>query len=344
MILNVATYKAHPDVLVFASGNGLKNKQLFVNSKDIGVAGVAGYFYLNNQVIFNKWGVNDSFVYKCSDGSIELLTGGRVQNVIARYAIFLDVMSDVFLYRDYSFLDLFTSKYNFKIIGKDYGFDYDDYHVIKVGFEGNVFWQFTISSLGVSSYEPNKPDSIDNIICVANGSLWFYTHSGRLVALDVETGKVVRKISGNLKDKADEYDKITGLGNCFFRESDETIIGISGCNFQVVNTKNFKVNSYNFFESDHSGIGKYENIYSPLLQGDYFTFLAEKREDHGGIRHVGIFDYNAKKLVWEYEVITQEDCKETKSQLIAPEQLYMCSDKLYIKDFNSKLHIFQRER
>ena len=80
-----------------------------------------------------------------------------------------------------------------------------------------------------------------------------------------------------------------------------------------------------------------------MLQGDYFTFLGKKEEDYGGIRRVGIFDYKARKLVWEYEVISEEEFDDTRNHLVPSKPLYMSGDKLYIKDIKDNLHIFERE-
>ena len=57
------------------------------------------------------------------------------------------------------------------------------------------------------------------------------------------------------------------------------------------------IEQYNFQESDPEGIGAYRSIRSPLLQGDYFTFLGEKEGEYSGLRRVGIFDLKARKLV-----------------------------------------------
>ena len=103
------------------------------------------------------------------------------------------------------------------------------------------------------------------------------------------------------------------------------------------------IERYDFLETDPTGIGTYRSIYSPMLQGDYFTFLGIKEEDFGHIRRIGIFDYKARKLVWEYEVISEEEFDETRNQLVPPQPLYMSGDKLYIKDIKDNLHIFERE-
>ena len=100
---------------------------------------------------------------------------------------------------------------------------------------------------------------------------------------------------------------------------------------------------YNFREEDPEGMGQYESVYKPLLQGDYFTFIGSKHKEYGGIGWIGIFDYKARKLVWEYELLPFEERKATRNRLVAPQPLYMSGNKLYIKDIKDNLYIFERE-
>ena len=214
----------------------------------------------------------------------------------------------------------------------------------RINIQAETLWQFPLSSLGGTEYEPGKTDKIDKILGIAHGNIWFYTDFGRLVALDLETGDVVKKISGNPSDKNSTYEMTLGLGDCYFRSSDKNIVSVNAFDFQIIDTEQLAVTEqYDFREADPSGIGTYRSVYSPMLQGDYFTFLGKKEEDYGGIRRVGIFDYKARKLVWEYEVISEEEYDETRNQLVPPQPLYMSGDKLYIKDIKDNLHIFERK-
>ena len=91
-------------------------------------------------------------------------------------------------------------------------------------------------------------------------------------------------------------------------------------------------------------MGTYRRVFSPLLQGDYFTFWGEIEEDFGSnMRRIGIFDYKARKLVWEYELISVDEYEQTRNHLVPSDPLYMIGNKLYIKDFKHTLHIFERE-
>ena len=209
-----------------------------------------------------------------------------------------------------------------------------------------VLWSFPFVDLGEDNiYTPGEVDSIVKILGIVGGLLWFSTQFGRLVALYIATGKVAYQFSGNPADQGKvEYTQVAGLGDCFFRESDSSIVCISYLGFQVFDgTTGDLAESCVFLEADPDGIGTYRSVFHPLLQGDYFTFLGEKEGEYSGIRKVGIFDYKARRLVWECEVISEEEYRATGNHLVAPQPLYMSGDKLYIRDLKHNLHIFQRE-
>ena len=209
-----------------------------------------------------------------------------------------------------------------------------------------VFWSFPFVDLGEDNiHTPGEVDHIVKILGIIGGLLWFSTQFGRLVALAVATGKVAYQFSGNPADQDKvEYTQVTGLGDCFFREIDSSIVCISYLGFQVIDcTTGDLAESCVFLEEDPDGIGRFDYFYAPNLQGDYFTFLAEMKTDRYGIGRVGIFDLKAHKLLWTEEIIPLEERKATGNHLVTPQPLYMSGDKLYIRDFQDTLHIFQRE-
>lgn len=200
----------------------------------------------------------------------------------------------------------------------------------RINTQTETLWQFPLSSLGGTEYEPDGTDKIKKFLGIAHGNIWFYTGFYRLVALDLETGNKVYSIE------------------CFGPQLDEVtkdIFAIASNGWTIIDTQTLTIKEdYFFSEVDPEGMGQYESVYKPLLQGDYFTFLGRKAEDFGsGMRRVGIFDYKARKLVWEYEVISRDEYHKTKNQLVVSQPLYMGGNKLYIKDVKDNLHIFERE-
>ena len=207
-------------------------------------------------------------------------------------------------------------------------YDIFEREIKRINTDTETLWQFTIASLGDSPY-PDEEDRIDKIVGIANGNLWVYTKLYRLVALDIETGSV-------------QYHT-----DCFGVQLDEVtknIFSIASNGWTVIDTQTFTIKEdYFFSKEDPEGMGQYESVYKPLLQGDYFTFIGSKHKEYGGIGWIGIFDYKARKLVWEYELLPFEERKATRNRLVPPQPLYMSGNKLYIKDIKDNLYIFERE-
>ena len=207
-------------------------------------------------------------------------------------------------------------------------YDIFEGEIKRINSDTETLWQFTIASLGDSPY-PDEEDRIDKIVGIANGNLWVYTKLYRLVALDIEIGNV-------------QYHT-----DCFGVQLDEVtenIFAIASNGWTVIDIQTFTIKEdYFFSKEDPEGMGQYESVYKPLLQGDYFTFIGSKHKEYGGIGWIGIFDYKARKLVWEYELLPFEERKATRNRLVAPQPLYMSGNKLYIKDIKDNLYIFERE-
>ena len=310
------------------------------------------YLFFNNKIyplrytpmIFKK--IDKVLYIKYSDGYCEKLVEDKflpinnMNNI--KYINFGKPYSVIFIYGDeykkfFNLLDLETNKLLLKkdslhwlYIEKDIIVTYDilGSFISRINTDTETLWQFTIASLGDSPY-PDEEDRIDKIVGIANGNLWVYTNLYRLIALDIETGSV-------------QYHT-----DCFGVQLDEVtenIFAIASSGWTIIDTQTFTIKEdYFFSKEDPEGMGQYESVYKPLLQGDYFTFIGSKHKEYGGIGWIGIFDYKARKLVWEYELLPFEERKATRNRLVAPQPLYMSGNKLYIKDIKDNLYIFERE-
>ena len=315
--------------------------------------GERGYLYIDGVLLEKddaplELSLRGKYMYAWyGSGMFELYEGHTLLNSIERNVILLNEQTQ-YIGKTYMEFNSYREGYNFaspideQLILPEFVpyrlYVEDDIIIAYNNFSGEfkrintqteTLWQFPLSSLGGTEYEPGKTDKIDKILGIAHGNIWFYTKFYRLVALDLETGKKVYSL------------------DCFGVYLDEVtkdIFAIASNGWTIIDTQTSTIKEdYFFSEEDPEGMGQYESVYKPLLQGDYFTFLGEKEEDYGGIRRVGIFDYKARKLVWEYEVISEEEYDETRNQLVSPRPLYMSGDKLYIKDIKDNLHIFERE-
>ena len=317
------------------------------------IKGQKGYLYIDGVLLEKddaplELSLRGKYMYAWyGSGMFELYEGHTLLNSIERNVILLNEQTQ-YIGKTYMEFNPYRKGYNFaspideQLILPEFVpcrlYVEDDTIIAYNNFSGEfkrintqtkTLWEFPLSSLGGTEYEPGKTDKIDKILGIAHGNIWFYTKFYRLVALDLETGKKVYSL------------------DCFGVYLDEVtkdIFAIASNGWTIIDTQTSTIKEdYFFSEEDPEGMGQYESVYKPLLQGDYFTFLGEKEEDYGGIRRVGIFDYKARKLVWEYEVISEEEFDERRNQLVPPQPLYMSGDKLYIKDIKDNLHIFERE-
>ena len=310
------------------------------------------YLFFNNKIyplrytpmILKK--IDKVLYIKYSDGYCEKLVEDKflpinnMNNI--KYINFGKPYSVIFVYDNeykkfFNLLDLETNKLLLKkdslhwlYIEKNIIVTYDilGSFISRINTDTETLWQFTIASLGDPPY-PDEEDRIDKIVGIANGNLWVYTKLYRLIALDIETGSV-------------QYHT-----DCFGVQLDEVtenIFAIASNGWTVIDTQTFSIKEdYFFSKEDPEGMGQYESVYKPLLQGDYFTFIGSKHKEYGGIGWIGIFDYKARKLVWEYELLPFEERKATRNQLVPSQPLYISGNKLYIKDVKKNLYIFERE-
>ena len=237
------------------------------------------------------------------------------------YFNILDLEINQLIFKEYIPYKLYVEK-NIII-----AYDIFEGEIKRINTDTETLWQFTIASLGDSPY-PDEEDRIYKMIGIVHGNLWVYTQQYRLIVLDIETGCV-------------QYHT-----DCFGVQLDEVtknIFSIASNGWTVIDTQTLTVKESYFFSEEDPNMGQYKSIFDPLLQGDYFTFVGSKHKEYGGIGWIGIFDYKARKLLWEYELLPFEERKATRNQLVAPQPLYMSGNKLYIKDIKDNLYIFERE-
>ena len=294
-------------------------------------------------------------------GKFELYEGHTLLNSIERNTHLLNEQTQ-YIGKHFLELDTYRRGYNFAspidgqlilpefiphmlYVEDDIIIAYDNFsgEIKRINTATETLWQLSIASLGESPY-PDEEDKIGDLLGITNNYLWIMTNLGRLIAIDIETGEVQKIASPHPIDEKYNYHINKAFGHIYIKEENGNLYCMSYNMVTIIDSQTFAIKEeYNFREEDSEGMGQYESVYKPLLQGDYFTFLGEKEEDYGGIRRVGIFDYKARKLVWEHEVISEEECDTTRNQLVTSQPLYMSGDKLYIKDIKDNLHIFERE-
>ena len=217
----------------------------------------------------------------------------------------------------------------------------------RLNYSGEVLWTFDLPLCESSRDEPDdydNHDKLDKVLGIAQGLLWICTRWYRLIALDLETGKPMHLFSGGWFDEDhSNYTVLDGLGWCFFREAEKTIVLISNLGVQILDAATAKIiEGYSFSEVDPQGIGAFEYFDAARLQGDYFTFIAERPYESYGTGWAGVFDLKARKLLWTDEVTPKE--KRTKGlHLVITRPVYYAGNKIYVLDNSDTLYIYRKE-
>ena len=227
------------------------------------------------------------------------------------------------------------------------GYKIFEYKLSRLNYSGEVLWTFDLPLCESSREEPDAYDNHDNlekVLGIAQGLLWICTRWYRLIALNLETGKPVHLFSGGWFDEDhSNYTVLDSLGWCFFREAEKTIVLISNLGVQILDAATAKIiEGYSFSEVDPQGIGAFEYFDAARLQGDYFTFIAERPYESYGTGWAGVFDLKARKLLWTDEVTPKE--KRTKGlHLVITRPVYYAGNKIYVLDNSNTLHIYQKQ-
>ena len=211
----------------------------------------------------------------------------------------------------------------------------------RLNYSGEVLWTFDFPLCPRSG----EPDDLDKVLGLTHGMLWVCTGLSRLIALDLETGKPIHQFSSAASDKANPaYTYVRGFAYFFFREADKAIITISNWGIHILNATTAEfIESYEFSEVDSSGREAFEFLDAARLYGDCLTFIAQRHREAHGYRCAGIFDLKARRFSWIGDIISLEEKMSTGNHLLAQFPLQMAGNRLYIKDAENTLHIYQKE-
>ena len=234
----------------------------------------------------------------------------------------------------------------YEVEGMVFGYELFKTEFCRIDLSGEVLWSFTISEIDGS-------DCLDKVLGVANGMIWICTRWWKLIALNLETGKPMHRIGPAYIDENEivhfhrdypGYRLIGGLGECFFRERDKALVTISLWGVNILDSATAEcIESYSFSKADPYGMGTFIKFDKPRLQGDYFTFMAERTCKERGTGWAGVFDLQARKLLWADEVIPAEEREKTGNQLVVSRPIYYAGERVYVIDAEDTLHIYERK-
>ena len=230
------------------------------------IKGQKGYLYIDGVLLEKddaplELSLRGKYMYAWyGSGMFELYEGHTLLNSIERNVILLNEQTQ-YIGKTYMEFNPYRKGYNFaspideQLILPEFVpcrlYVEDDTIIAYNNFSGEfkrintqtkTLWEFPLSSLGGTEYEPGKTDKIDKILGIAHGNIWFYTKFYRLVALDLETGKKVYSL------------------DCFGVYLDEVtkdIFAIASNGWTIIDTQTSTIKEdYFFSEEDPEGMGQ----------------------------------------------------------------------------------------
>ena len=226
----------------------------------------------------------------------------------------------------------------FKVGEMIFGYDSQESELYHLNHSGQIVWKHRLARVYDSFY--SSPDRLYRILGVAGTKLWFCTFMDRLIAVDMETGNPVHQFSSPDSDRKNPDDiVIEYLGSYFFREVDKTIISISKRGVYILDAANAKcIENYQITKIYTNGVRSFIHGMVFLEEVNKLSFIANLFDTpHYGC--AGILDLEEKQILWIDDLATSSSDTH-----IAPKQpAFESGDKLYVKDFNDTLHIYQRE-
>lgn len=253
--------------------------------------GQKGYLYIDGVLLEKddaplELSLRGKYMYVWyGSGKFELYEGHTLLNSIERNVILLNEQTQ-YIGKSYAKFNPFRKGYNFsspideQLVLSEFVPDrlyVEDNLIIaynnfrgefkRINTETEILWQYPLSSLGGSEYEPDKTDKIDKILGIAHGNIWFYTDFGRLVALDLETG-----------NKVYSFD-------CFGVYLDEVtkdIFAIASNGWTIIDTQTSTIKEDYFFQKRTLRGWDNMNLYiSPYFKEIILPFWVKKKRTMG---------------------------------------------------------------
>ena len=222
----------------------------------------------------------------------------------------------------------------FKVGEMIFGYDSQESELYHLNLSGQIVWKHRLAR----AY--GSPDRLHKILGVADTKLWFCTIGDRLIAVDMETGNPVHQFSSSDSDRKNpDYIVIENLGSYFFREVDKTIISISKREVYILDAANAKcIEKYPITDIYTNGLSNFIHGIVFLEEVNKLSFIA-KPYDTPHYGYAGILDLEEKQILWIDDLAPSS----SDTHIFTGQPAFESGDKLYVKDFNDTLHIYQRE-
>lgn len=219
-----------------------------------------------------------------------------------------------------------------------FGYDSQESELYHLNHSGQIVWKHRLARV-YESFD-SRPDHLHKILGVADTKLWLGTCNDRLIAVDMATGSPVHQFPSPNSDRKNPGNiVIEHLGSYFFREADKTIISISEREVYILDAANAKrIENYPITDIYTNGLSNFMHEIVFLEELNKLSFITHPFDKpHYG--YAGILDLEEKQILWIDDLAPSS----SDTHIFTGQPALESGDKLYVKDFNDTLHIYQRE-
>ena len=304
------------DILEFYA---YKNVVIVINSEGITYINLDNNTRKKIEIVF---GVN-SFI-----NETEIIYGYPNENYSGSYVSKFNLETEEFVWiKDAFFIKTFF-KNNFHFVGGS--------SIYKLNTDnGNAPWQFDLSQFGTYPFrsEGERPYEVQKFIGVMDNVLWVEISDSNLLALNVDTGHLNRRM--NCRSMVPEEIGVQGGPNSYMLdEKNRRIVWLSNTALFYINLQNGEIEVIkDFWNVDlpdrwyFGGMTLYEDkIYFSGAKGKGNTFFKT---------WIGVMDAETGTVLWHEKI----DLPDSKS-LGIPQ---VSKDKLYVLATNGDLYIYEKE-
>lgn len=196
-------------------------------------------------------------------------------------------------------------------------------------------WHFDLSQFGTYMFrsEGERSYEVQSFIGVVDNVLWVEVSNCTLLALDIETGKLIRRINC-LSLVSDNIRISDGSGNFILDEKNKRIVWLAWVSLFHINIKNGDIQLIRYFWDDNKN-NRWEFGRRTLAEDKIYFVGKKAQEDFYFNKRVGIMDANSGEVLWNEKL----DLPDSKG-LDTPQ---VSEDKLYVLATNGDLYIFEKE-
>lgn len=210
-------------------------------------------------------------------------------------------------------------------------FDVFDNYFRHLGDKNNSLWNFDYSQLGPQpNWDDHRPDGISKFLGIQNENVFFLSQGGRVVVLDVMTGKLIKIIYSN---------SFPDMRDAFMHPEDKQIYCLSNW-FVKVNTNRLEIESLKeiaSYKKNDEEVTILYGIRSSSLQGKLISFTSFTNRRAGEAKWIGLFDYEKEEIVWHCELLQDDD-----GLYIPPSETpQLTNEKLCVMDSDKTLYILE---